>query len=67
MSNKLNAANPIANNATMVCKTISLVASFFMARSFPDSQKLKTIKPEFRPAGRNQGPGAYPPGPRKPD
>jgi hypothetical protein len=33
MSIKLNTAIPIANNATVVCKTISLVASFFMARS----------------------------------
>ena len=33
MSIKLNTANPIANNATVVCKTISLVPSFFMGRS----------------------------------
>jgi hypothetical protein len=33
MSIKLNTANPIDNSATMVCKTISLFASFFMARS----------------------------------
>jgi hypothetical protein len=40
MNIKLNTANPIDNNATMVCKTISLAGSFFMARSFPGSLKV---------------------------
>ena len=33
MSKKLITANPNDNSATMVCKTISLVPSFFMGRS----------------------------------
>ena len=33
MSNKLITANPNDNSATVVCKTISLVPSFFMGRS----------------------------------
>jgi hypothetical protein len=40
MNIRLNTANPIDNNATMVCKTISLAVSFFMARSFTGSLKL---------------------------
>jgi len=33
MSMKLNTANPMDNSATVVCKTISLVPSFFMGWS----------------------------------
>ena len=33
MNMKLVIANPNDNSATMVCKTISLVPSFFMGRS----------------------------------
>jgi hypothetical protein len=33
MSKKLITANPNDNSATVVCKTISLVPSFFMGRS----------------------------------
>jgi len=47
MSKKLMTANPNANSATVVCKTISLVVSFFMARSFfQASNSRKTIKPK---------------------
>jgi hypothetical protein len=33
MSMRLKTANPMDNSATVVCKTISLVASFLMALS----------------------------------
>ena len=40
MNMRLKTANPIDNSATMVYKTISLVNSFFMARSFSDLLRL---------------------------
>jgi len=59
-------ANPNDNSATVVCKTISLVVSFFMARSFfqasnssEDHQtKMKTFRMERGPVKY-----PYPPGP----
>ena len=44
MSNKLITANPNDNSATVVCKTISLVTSFFMGRSLLCLSPKKKLK-----------------------
>jgi hypothetical protein len=61
----LNTANPIGNSATVLCKIISLIGSFFMAQSFPGFQKLDDHQNRIQTVRWEGGPGEYPPGPCK--